>query len=546
MAVTWSLRLKIFFVLQLAVLGLVSFHSSQAAVVDDLTVQAFVYLDGTVSVHEKITYNFEGSKTDKVFLYLPYKYLDADKIEYDLKLSSMSLRSEPELKLDFQLVAKGNSYQVVVTNQNKFFSGKVVFQLDYIINGLIKFGLNEDRLYWNVTGNNWPVLVKQTTVRVILPTQITADPDKLRCFYGAEGKELKCRASINDSRQSQLVFIFENPFEIYSGESTRVFFRLPKGIIIEPRLIDVIKRVVGQNWLIFLPIPVLIIVLILWRQRGRDPRSGGSIEPEINPPPDLSPAELGALVDERVNDHDVFAEILFLATRGYFKITRIFNETSDDFVLTRLIDLRYTESDFQQAIITALFSESNQVSLSQIGKIFSDQHKTIEKKIYQSSVTKGYFPKSPAQVRAFYISLGLIIASIGSYYSLTKFDASLWGIVSSITSGLIIIAISAAMPRRTKKGVATTEKALGFKFFLMGGTEANGATLAKNQFQFEAYLPYSWVLGVEKDWAYQYKNVSLAPMSWYDDQSINNNFNALMLIDSLTSFQESANYYLFK
>lgn len=525
---------------------LASIGYAQAAQINKFEASGVLNLDGSFNVNQLINYDFQSNKTNSLELIVPIKYSDsADKL-YTLKIKSLTVVDDSGHQASMKSEIRGDNMVIDYRIDGAYFPNITNFQIDYIAQGVVRFGLNEDYFFWNATSNAWPLTIKKTVVKVILPKKVVANVDQMKCLYGLPQKELKCRASVTEKAQSQLVFLFDNPFEIFSGESTRAYFTLPKGTIYEPGWLELLTIFINNNWISLIPLPILLIFIIIWRQRGRDPRSSGAVEVQVAPPTDMTPAEIGTVLDEKANAVDVMAELFYLASKGYLKITRVFNQTTDDFILTKLTEIKYSEPEYQQTILATIFAKGNQVNLSDLNSSFENNRASIYKQIYHSTVIKGLFPHSPARVRAFYASIALVMILGGSYTSVIYFDSNLYGMISSIVTGVLIFLISFAMPRRTKKGVSSYEKILGFKFFLMGGTENNVNALARNQFQFENYLAYSFVLGVEKDWAYQYKNIALRPLNWYEDSTITENFNALLLIDSMSSCCQAMKEHLFK
>ena len=63
----------------------------------------------------------------------------------------------------------------------------------------------------------------------------------------------------------------------------------------------------------------------LWWYKGRDPDPGMSVAPMYEPPPGISPAEAGTLLDDRIHPRDITSTIVDLAVRGFIKI-----EETDD------------------------------------------------------------------------------------------------------------------------------------------------------------------------------------------------------------------------
>jgi uncharacterized membrane protein YgcG len=73
-----------------------------------------------------------------------------------------------------------------------------------------------------------------------------------------------------------------------------------------------------------------VIIFLLWIFIGRDKKPVQTVE--FYPPDDLNPAEIGYLIDGKVDDKDLLAMILFWASQGYLTI----EETAKGkFILTR-------------------------------------------------------------------------------------------------------------------------------------------------------------------------------------------------------------------
>ena len=98
------------------------------------------------------------------------------------------------------------------------------------------------------------------------------------------------------------------------------------------------------------------------------------------------------------------------------------------------------------------------------------------------------------------------------------------------------------MPRKTKKGAEAHEKILGFKWFL-SVTEKDRLKFhnapAKSPKEFEEFLPYAMVLGVEKEWAGQFADLYLTPPEWFAGSS-SSAFGALYMVNALHAM--SANF----
>ena len=95
---------------------------------------------------------------------------------------------------------------------------------------------------------------------------------------------------------------------------------IPKGILKEPGRLTKLFWFIGGNPAVFLPLVTLAVMLVLWWYKGRDPNPGMSVAPMYEPPPGISPAEAGTLLDDRIHPRDITSTIVDLAVRGFMKI----------------------------------------------------------------------------------------------------------------------------------------------------------------------------------------------------------------------------------
>ena len=159
----------------------------------------------------------------------------------------------------------------------------------------------------------------------------------------------------------------------------------------------------------------------------------------------------------------------------------------------------------------------------------------IKKSIYNLVVSDGYFPTNPEKVRNGYIGISVLFMIIGVVGSI--FVQNVVVSICVMITGIFAIFFSRAMPRKTKRGAEVNVAINGFKWFLsVTETERlkfhNAPERSPNQF--EEFLPYAMVLGVEKEWAEQFKSIYLTPPEWYDG-SAGSVFGAAYLTSSLGS-----------
>ena len=299
-----------------------------------------------------------------------------------------------------------------------------------------------------------------------------------------------------------------------------------------------------DNWILFIPVIVLGILLNLWYAKGKDPKGRGTIIAQFDAPDNLTPAEVGTVIDEKVQNKDISSEIINLAVRGYLKITRIESKKlifkSTDYQLDKLKIEDGLDNDFDKKLVKGLFGSKDSVKLSDLKNKFYDDLAKIKKQLYKVVVKKGYFPRNPNKVRGVYAGVGIVLVFI-TFFVGPIFGG--FGIFSLLSSAVLIIIFSFIMPVRTLKGVHAREHILGLKRYLSVAEkdriEFHNAP-KKDPKQFEKLLPYAMVLGVEKKWAEQFKDIYSQQPGWYNDPT-GAGFNSVVLANSLSSFSASAN-----
>ena len=78
--------------------------------------------------------------------------------------------------------------------------------------------------------------------------------------------------------------------------------------------------------------------------------------------------------------------------------------------------------------------------------------------------------------------------------------------------------LGSLMPKKTKLGSDTKDQLLGFKQFLSVTDKERFAfhdAPEKNPQQFMQYLPFAIAMGVEKQWAEQFKDMYIEQPDWY-------------------------------
>jgi uncharacterized membrane protein len=532
------MRKVIIFILILGFWGIIS-QSANAEVIDSFDAEVKINSDASFGVSEKIQYDFGIAQKHGIFRNIPIKY-QARGGNYNLRISDISVKDEQGNNYNFTTSYPGNDVEIKIGDADKLVSGQKMYVINYVIGRAINYFDTQDEVYWNATGTSWPVAIKKATVKISLPQDVNKELLQSECFVGMFGSQEKCLNNLENSSG-----FFSTNRELAPGEGLTVVFGFPKGIVKEPSLGERFLETLKDNGILFLPLLILIFMLWLWRKKGRDPQGRGTIIAQFDAPDNLTPLEVGTVVDEKADKKDISAEIIHLAVRGYLKIkkteSKILFITTTDYVLEKLKSADDLENDFDKKLMEALFNGKESVKISELKDTFYKNLKEINEKIYASVLAKGYFPKNPDKIRKIYLGAGMIVLFMGIFF--INFWGTL-GVVSFILSGSIVMIFSSLMPKKTLKGVAAKEYILGLKEYLRVAEKDRlkfHNAPEKNPERFEKLLPYAMVLGVEKEWAEQFKDIFKQNPNWYEDGTGHPSaFNSLIFVNSLNSFSQSA------
>ncbi len=309
-----------------------------------------------------------------------------------------------------------------------------------------------------------------------------------------------------------------------------------ENIIITVNETTLFQYMLRNSWPLLIPLLVIGSLIYLWYTRGRDPDVHSPVIPRYGAPDNLPAGELGTIVDEKVDLHDISATIIQLAVKGYIKIKEIETKKSKkDYELIKLKEADKKLDEYEKKLIEGIFGASKTKKISDLKNKFYSHLPEIKKSMYALVVSDGYFPTNPEKVRSGYVGIFIVFMIVGVVGSIF-----LQNIVVSICvmiTGIFGLFFSRAMPRKTKKGAETHIAINGFKWFL-SVTETERLKFhnapERSPKQFEEFLPYAMVLGVEKEWAEQFKGMYLTPPEWYDGRA-GTAFGAVYLISSLAS-----------
>jgi uncharacterized membrane protein YgcG len=533
--------------------------------------------DGQIEVGEDILADFGALQKHGIFREMPVRYEYDD--DHDRLISLTNIRvDDGDQQLPFELISSDTRLQIKIGDPDVLVSGVQRYRISYLISGGMNAFEDHDEFYWNVTGEEWPVPIESTSASVRPPLD---GINQVACFQGTRGSTEPCDSSFTSEFAT-----FGTTRTLGSGSELTIVVGFEKGkVFVAPAvLVEPVKDELDQIKDAFdiTPFTIGAAVLVLiagvglairqWWIHGRDRWYGevwyvndgrndlGVRKPffareavltEFEPPPiekngrKMRPAEIGVLLDESADTLDVTATIIDLAVRGHIRITELESGgflglfKSKDYQIDKLIEEDDDLLPYEARTKKGLFGSKQTVKLSGLKNKF---YKTLEKvkdALYDQMVKKNkLFPRSPTTSRTIYMIAGIVVMvfGVGAGFLLAPVGWSLLGI-PIILVGIVVLAMSPAMPNRTAKGRGLYQRVLGFRRFMVTA-ETERQRFAERANIFHEYLPYAIVYKCVEKWEKAFEGLEdqMDQPDWYVGTRA---FAAASFMSSMNDFSSS-------
>jgi uncharacterized membrane protein YgcG len=566
---------------------------AETEVIKNFDVNIIIQKDGSLLVTEKIVYDFGTNQRHGIFRNIPLTSVNGPK----LKIEVLEVKDESGKPYKYTTSITNNILKIKIGDPNIFVTGSKTYIITYQVYNAIRTFEDHDELYWNVTGNEWPVAIQNASVSVLLPDPSISNV-RMDCFTGPYGSIQKnCTFNQDGPNVNYLTTQSLN-----TNEGLTIVLGLPLGYInktyLPPSKSTFTIQILNFGSIFYF---LLIICLFLasfivtkiflkrliWRTKPKPviPKElkGKPITVEYNPPNNLTPIDIGTILDRRVDITDISSIIIDLAVRGYLKIRYIvqqipFLPDKKDFEFIKLKDGNDLTHPAYKITFELLFFNRDRVKLSDLKKQEADFQfyiKKIQKDTEEHLYREGYFDRAArdkAKKLKNYLStitvvlwigyiVGIIfIEKISELKMVPKFFSTVFANVFLVLTIVVLLSLI-GFPislfimlfnlfkldhKLTPKGLSVLIKILGFREFLKLTEKDKLELLNAPELQpemFEKFLPYAIVLGVEDKWAKKFEGIYNTIPSWYEDPTVTS-FNSYLLTRDILSFNDSFNKVL--
>jgi hypothetical protein len=547
---------------------------------------------GTVRATEEIAVDFGSLERHGIFREIPVEY-EYDASNYRLMtLTDISI-DDGESPIEWTTDSSRPNLVLRIGDPDVLVTGEQLYRIQYTINNGLNPFSDHDELFWNVTGDDWPVPIESGSATVMIPGEAIVDVD---CFEGPRRSTARCHSAVDSEGAT-----FRATSALPAGSGMTLVVALKKGAVtvgppvLVPTTADVFQEIDDFLGLDPLPIGITIVLAVAglagvysrWWVAGRDRWFGNlavvpeGAEPTRKPlgaqetvvveyePPDLAlsesergtflnpgeaenrqgrrlrPAEVGLLMDERADTLDVTATIVDLAVRGHLRIKEtksggilgLFKK--DDYELERIEIEDASLLPYEQRLKSAIFEDGEVVQLSDLKNKFHEDLKLVKTDLYEDAVRDlKFFPRNPETVRTIYQAAGVVIALVGGalvFVLGSTVEAGIAGFAVILT-GVVLLLFAATMPRRSATGRRMYRRCVGFRLY-METAEKDRQRFAENENIFHEYLPYAIVYGCVEKWAGVFEELGLEPKAnWYVGQR---GFVPLTFASTMNNFSSS-------
>jgi uncharacterized membrane protein len=234
----------------------------------------------------------------------------------------------------------------------------------------------------------------------------------------------------------------------------------------------------------------------------------------------LTPAEVGTLIDEKLDPRDISSTIVGLAVKGYIKIEEtkregiIFDKT--DYYLKKVKTYDSNLSPFEIELMKDLFpAEMPGTLVSDLKNKFYTNLGVLKKLLYGELIRKKCFLSSPEKVRNSYIVAGIVVLifAILAFIFLVPSSGGK-SFIAGLLTGIPVLAFAKFMPAKTRAGASAYMDILGFQEFL-NRAEKDRLERMKDMNLFSKFLPYAIALNVADNWAKAFEGIYQDPPDWY-------------------------------
>lgn len=374
--------------------------------INNYDIKVIVNEDNTYQITEVITANFFIPKHG-IMRTIPLinNVIRSDGSNYTNKAKIKNIKVNQKYKT----YNEKNNKVIKIGANNKTYTGLKEYVISYLYDISDDKTNKYDEVYLNLIGNSWDTNINNISFSVTMPKDF--DISKISFTSGKYG-------SINSYDISYKVDgkVITGVLNggLSSNEALTIRIELPDGYFLHNNFSFDLKYIT-----LLLPIIFLIIGIFLWQKFGIDDKVIETIE--FYPPQNLNSLETGFYYKGYVDDTDVLSLLIYLANKGYIKITEenssnlLFNKY--DFSIKKLKKYDGTNI-YEEKFLYGLFKNGkSKVTGKELSKTFYttiDSIKSYFNNHFAPDAPAYYEKKSLKVQKYFYFMIAIITLLINA------------------------------------------------------------------------------------------------------------------------------------
>lgn len=536
-------------ILQISNISANSVFTSENTYINTLTTKIKVNKDYTFNVEQTIDahlYNEHG-----VYVSIPFE-------KGINQIDDIEVEGFGDSHVNTELNKNNGVVNVIMGDPDNIYTGNKKWKVSYTIKGYKN--KNDNILSLSLLGAYWKLPIKQMETTVKMPEK--TNWKGLRIVSGNQNINLK-----NDNHFS---YRLNNNSLIVTGKEIPTSYGVSMGLDLPKNYwIDAASFEGEAISFIDFGIFLLAATIILWYCYGRDKKIVPIVE--FYPPENMTPAELGYLIDGEVDNQDIIAMLFYFADKGYLEI----DSTGKNLTINKVKDLPTNAPEYQKQIIRAFFGYKKVFNSNNLPSDFAkklrdakievqDNFEDKYEKIYNSKtkiikwiliaitiififnivntvlfdlgVDLSLFSLLAFMIAPFFIYQGSKILlgfkeKLGHHYPIKDyvyyFLSAMWmlgyftfafarafknGIIGLIVATILIAILSFIrfVEKRNDKFITLQAKAVGFKQFIkVAKLDQLKAIFEENPNYFYDILPYAYIFNLTEKWIDKFADFDL-------------------------------------